>query len=146
MLTDSGLRRRRLTGFGLDWHAIRSTQREAVFELFNVSRQELQSVPAAEITEDRLLSAVALPMWFPPARIDGDTYIDAVFATDGNLEEMIRRGAERAVGDLDRQHPGPVGAGFRGRILPDDRGGRQQQAPARAAADRAEQCGHRGRP
>ena len=92
-LTDSGLRRRGLTGFGLDWHAIRSTQREAVFELFNVSRQELQSVPAAEITEDRLLSAVALPMWFPPARIDGDTYIDAVFATDGNLEEMIRRGA-----------------------------------------------------
>ena len=51
-------------------------------------------MPAAQITEDRLLSAVALPMWFPPVRIDGDTYIDAVFGTDGNLEEMIRRGAD----------------------------------------------------
>ena len=94
VLTARGLRRHTLTGFGLDWHAIRSTSREAVFELFNVSRQELQPVPAAQITEDRLLSAVALPMWFPPARIDGDTYIDAVFATDGSLEEMIRRGAD----------------------------------------------------
>jgi len=93
VLTFGGLRRRILTGFGLDWHAIRATQREAVFELFDVSRQQLESVPAAEMTEDRLLSAVALPMWFPPVRIDGATYIDAVFATDGNLEEMIRRGA-----------------------------------------------------
>ena len=93
-LTTGGLRRHTLTSFGLDWHAIRSTSREAVFELFNVTRQELQPVPAAQITEDGLLSAVALPMWFPPARIDGDTFIDAVFATDGNLEEMIRRGAD----------------------------------------------------
>lgn len=93
VLTFGGLRRRVLTGFGLDWHAIRATEREAVFELFDVTRQQLESVPAAEITEDRLLSAVALPMWFPPVRIDGRTYIDAVFATDGNLEEMIRRGA-----------------------------------------------------
>jgi predicted acylesterase/phospholipase RssA len=93
VLTFGGLRRRILTGFGLDWHAIRTTRREAVFELFDVSRQELQSVPAADITEDRLLSAIALPMWFPPMLIGGDTYFDAVFATDGNLEEMIRRGA-----------------------------------------------------
>jgi predicted acylesterase/phospholipase RssA len=93
VLTFGGLRRRILTGFGLDWHAIRATRREAVFELFNVSRQQLESVPAAQITEDRLLSAIALPMWFPPVRVDGSTYIDAVFATDGNLEEMIRRGA-----------------------------------------------------
>jgi predicted patatin/cPLA2 family phospholipase len=93
VLTFGGLRRRILTGFGMDWHAIRTTDREAVFELFDVSRQRLESVPAAEITEDKLLSAVALPMWFPPVRIGGGTYIDAVFATDGNLEEMIRRGA-----------------------------------------------------
>jgi predicted acylesterase/phospholipase RssA len=93
VLTFGGLRRRILPGFGLDWHAIRTTAREAVFELFDVSRQELQSVPAAQMTEDRLLSGIALPMWFPPVRVSGSTYIDAVFATDGNLEEMIRRGA-----------------------------------------------------
>ncbi len=93
VLTFGGLRGGILPSFGLDWHAIRTTRREATFELFDVSRQELQSVAPAEMTEDRLLSAVALPMWFPPVRVGGDTYIDAVFATDGNLEEMIRRGA-----------------------------------------------------
>jgi predicted acylesterase/phospholipase RssA len=93
LLTFGGLRARVLPAFGLDWHAIRTTCREATFELFDVSRQELRSVMPAEMTEDLLLSAVALPMWFPPVRVDGDTYIDAVFATDANLEEMIRRGA-----------------------------------------------------
>lgn len=37
VLTAGGLRRHTLTSFGLDWHAIRSTSREAVFELFNVA-------------------------------------------------------------------------------------------------------------
>src|SRR4051812_48776981 len=33
-------------------------------------------------------------MWFPPVRIDGDIYIDAVLNTASNLEEAIRRGAD----------------------------------------------------
>lgn len=93
LLTFAGLRARILPAFGFDWHAIRTTTKEATFDLFDLSRQELRSVSPAEMTEDRLLSAIALPMWFPPVRVDGDTYIDAVFATDANLEEMIRRGA-----------------------------------------------------
>jgi predicted acylesterase/phospholipase RssA len=93
LLTFNGMRRRVLPGFGLDWAAIRGTAREATFELYDLSRQELRAVPAAEMTEDLLLSAVALPLWFPPVRVGGDTYIDAVFATDANLGEMIRRGA-----------------------------------------------------
>ena len=146
VLTAGGLRRHTLTGFGLDWHAIRSTSREAVFELFNVSRQELQPVPAAQITEDRLLSAVALPMWFPPVRIDGDTYIDAVFGTDGNLEEMIRRGADElwviwTVSTRGRWAPGFVAEYFLMIEAAANSGLR-----AGAAADRAEQRGHRGRP
>jgi predicted acylesterase/phospholipase RssA len=44
--------------------------------------------------EDRLVSAVSLPMWFPAVKIDGHQYIDAVFATDANLDEAIRRGAD----------------------------------------------------
>ena len=44
--------------------------------------------------EDRLISAVSLPMWFPPVEIDGSMYIDAVMATDANLEEAIDRGAD----------------------------------------------------
>ena len=33
-------------------------------------------------------------MFFPPVVLNGDTYIDAVYVTDGNLEEAIRRGAD----------------------------------------------------
>jgi len=37
---------------------------------------------------------VSLPMWFPPVTINGDTYMDSVYITDGNLEECVRRGAD----------------------------------------------------
>jgi predicted acylesterase/phospholipase RssA len=117
LLTFKGLRRHVLPAFGLDWDAIRSTDREATFELFNFSRQELQPVPPARMTEDLLLSAVALPMWYPPVRSGGDTYLDAVFATDANLEEMIRRGATElwviwTVSTRGQWRPGFVGAYF----------------------------------
>jgi predicted acylesterase/phospholipase RssA len=93
LLSFGGMKKWILPGFGLDWHAIRSTAREATFNVFNVSRQEHQVLSAARMNEDMLLAGIALPMWFPPGRINGDTYIDAVFATDANLEEAIQRGA-----------------------------------------------------
>lgn len=46
------------------------------------------------MSEDFLAACVSLPMWFPPVRIDGDTYIDPVYVTDANLEEAIDRGAD----------------------------------------------------
>jgi predicted acylesterase/phospholipase RssA len=117
LLTFDGMRDRVLPAFGLDWHAIRGTRREATFELFDVARQELLPVPPAEMTEDRLLSGVALPMWFPPVRVDGDIYIDAVYATDANLEEVISRGATElwviwTVSTRGQWRPGFVGEYF----------------------------------
>lgn len=50
-------------------------------------------IPPARMTEDFLVAAVSLPMWFPPVEINGDLYIDAVYVTDANVEEAIRRGA-----------------------------------------------------
>lgn len=47
-----------------------------------------------EMTEDLLIAAASLPRWFPPVRIGGNTYIDAVFNTASNIEEAIRRGAD----------------------------------------------------
>jgi hypothetical protein len=48
-----------------------------------------------EMTEDALIACVSLPMWFPPVKLEnGDTYIDAVYATDANLIEAVRRGAD----------------------------------------------------
>lgn len=81
-------------GWKLDWEAIRRSSRLGTFNLCNFSRQRLEVIEQSGMDEDRLVSAVALPMWFPPVIIDGDTYIAAVYLTDGNLEEAIRRGAD----------------------------------------------------
>jgi predicted acylesterase/phospholipase RssA len=88
-------RRNVLTAWGLSWPEIRSTTRDATFNLYNFSRHRQEVVPPSEMDEDRLISAVSLPMWFPPVRIEGDTYIDAVFVTDANLiDAVIEHGAD----------------------------------------------------
>jgi len=80
--------------WGLDWEKIRGSRREATFNVYNFSKHELRPVTAPEMTEDFLVAAASLPMWFPPVHVDGDTYIDAVFNTASNIEEAIRRGAD----------------------------------------------------
>lgn len=87
-------RRNVLTDWGIDWAKIRATDREATFNLFNFTRLRHEVLTPDQMDEDRLISAVSLPMWFQPVGIDGDTYIDAVFVSDANLEEGIRRGAD----------------------------------------------------
>lgn len=87
-------RRNVFPAWGLDWEKIRASTREATWNVYNFSRHELRVVEPREMTEDLLVASVSLPMWFPPVRIDGDTYIDSVFNTDANLEEAIRRGAD----------------------------------------------------
>lgn len=87
-------RRNVLTEWGLSWPDIRATNREATFNLYNFSRHRHEVLTPDQMDEDRLISAVSLPVWFQPVEIDGDTYVDAVFATDANLEEGIRRGAD----------------------------------------------------
>jgi predicted acylesterase/phospholipase RssA len=80
--------------WGLDWERIRSSPREATFNVYNFSRHELEIVTPDRMTPELLTACVSLPMWFPPVRIAGQTYIDPVFITDANLEEAIRRGAD----------------------------------------------------
>jgi predicted acylesterase/phospholipase RssA len=78
----------------LDWDRIRASSLNATFNVYNFTRQELEVLPPARMTPEFLVACVSLPMWFPPVRIGGDTYIDPVYVTDGNLEEAIRRGAD----------------------------------------------------
>lgn len=80
--------------WGLDWEKIRASPREATFNVYNFTRHELAVIEPARMSEDLLVASVSLPMWFPPVRIGGETYIDSVFNTDANLEEAIRRGAD----------------------------------------------------
>jgi predicted acylesterase/phospholipase RssA len=87
-------RRNVLSDWGLDWCLIRETDREATFNLYDFTNHEHVVEEPSNMDEDRLISAISLPMWFPPVEIAGHTFIDAVFVTDANLEEAIRRGAD----------------------------------------------------
>lgn len=111
------LRSRIFTRWGLDWEAIRSTPTEATFSAYNFTRHELAVFTAKELTEDLLVACISLPMWFPPVRVGGETYIDAVYVTDANLLEAIRRGADElwiiwTVSERSEWHGGFLGQYF----------------------------------
>ncbi len=92
--TLDGMRTGLFPKWGLDWNKIRAGSRLGTFNLCNFSKKRLEVVTNAGMDEDRLVSAVSLPMWFPPVQIDGDLYIDAVYLSDANVAEAIRRGAD----------------------------------------------------
>jgi len=99
IFTYDGFRKQVFSGtWNLDWPAIRNTERVASFNLFNVNRQQHQVRRASEMDEAALVSAVTLPLWFPSVRLkDGAgeaSYMDAIFATDANIEQAITDGAD----------------------------------------------------
>jgi predicted patatin/cPLA2 family phospholipase len=94
LFTLDAYRGKAFPAWGLDWNAIRASRRSATFNYYNFSRMKLEVAEPAAMTEDKLAACVSLPMWFPPVVIDGDTCIDAVYNTDANIEESIRRGAD----------------------------------------------------
>lgn len=87
-------RRNTFADWGLDWHKINASDKLVTFNAYNFSQNELVVRTADQVDPDFVIAAVSLPMWFPPVIIDGDTCIDAVYITDANLEEAIRRGAD----------------------------------------------------
>jgi predicted patatin/cPLA2 family phospholipase len=117
LFTLDNYRTHAFTGWGLDWEKIRASPLNGTFNVFNFSRKELQVLEPNEMTEDFLVACVSLPMWFPPVHINGETYMDAVYLTDANIEEAIRRGADEVwviwtVSDKDEWHPGFVATYF----------------------------------
>lgn len=78
----------------LDWAKIRASNRLCTFNVCNFTKFALEVVTNDRMNEDLLAASISLPMWFPPVEIDGETYLDAVYLTDGNVEEAIRRGAD----------------------------------------------------
>jgi predicted patatin/cPLA2 family phospholipase len=105
------------TGWRLDWGKIRASTLRATFNVFNFSRKALQILEPKDMTEDLLVACVSLPMWFPPVHINGETYIDAVYLTDANIEEAIRRGADEVwviwtVSEKDEWQPGFIATYF----------------------------------
>jgi predicted patatin/cPLA2 family phospholipase len=117
LLKLDAFRRKIFPAWGLDFAAIRAGRRQATFNVYDFSHHQLRPVPTAELTEDLLIAAASLPLWFPPVRIGGETYIDAVFNTASNLEEAIRRGADElwviwTTSQSGRWQNGPVGNFF----------------------------------
>jgi predicted acylesterase/phospholipase RssA len=117
LFTLDGYRSHVFPQWGLDWNKIRASSLDATFNVFNFSRKELQIIEPRKMSEDMLAACVSLPMWFPPVHIGGETFIDAVYMSDANLEEAIRRGADElwviwTVSDKDEWHPGFVASYF----------------------------------
>src|SRR3954469_14808246 len=94
LFTTDSLRSKVLPSWGIDWQKIRQSPRACTFNVFNFSKKQLEVLPQSQMTEDLEIGAVSLPMWFPPVKINGDTYFDSVYITDGNLEEAVKRGAD----------------------------------------------------
>ena len=80
--------------WGLDWDKIRATKKSAGFNVYEFDNHELHVLPASRMNEDFLTACIALPVWFPPVRIEDRTYIDPVYITDANLEDAIEKGAD----------------------------------------------------
>jgi predicted acylesterase/phospholipase RssA len=94
LFTLDSFRQHVLPAWGIDWAKVRAGARLGTFNYFNFSKKQLVTVTNATMTEDIQVAAVSLPMWFPPVKIGGDDCIDAVYISDANVEEAIRRGAD----------------------------------------------------
>jgi len=113
LFTLDNYRKHVFPGWGLDWNKIRKSAVNGTFNVFNFSTKEVQILEPAQLTEDFLAACVSLPMWFPPVRIGGQTFIDSVYLTDANIDEAIRRGADElwviwTVSEKDEWHDGFV--------------------------------------
>jgi patatin-like phospholipase len=94
LFTLDNFRKKVFPAWNIDIEKIRQLRRPATFNVYNFSQHQLRAIEAAALTEDHLVATASLPVWFPPVKIDGDTYIDAVFNLASNLEEAIRRGSD----------------------------------------------------
>lgn len=94
ILTMDKFRQNVFTSWGLDWEKINAYQGEATFNVYNFTKHELAVLTPDQMNEDLLVACGSLPMWFPPVEQDGELYIDAVYLTDANIMEAVRRGAD----------------------------------------------------
>ena len=78
----------------LDWERIKASPRLGTFNVYNFSKNKLETIENKALSEDLLVACVTLPMWFPPVTINGDRYIDGVYLTDANVLEAVRRGVD----------------------------------------------------
>jgi predicted acylesterase/phospholipase RssA len=87
--------RRAFKEWGLDFSRItRHKSASYTFNCFNFSSKRVIALPNTALDEEMLLATVALPIWFPPIVKNNEIFFDAVYCTDGNVGEAVRRGAD----------------------------------------------------
>ncbi|HEX2300103.1 MAG TPA: patatin-like phospholipase family protein [Pseudonocardiaceae bacterium] len=65
LLTLDGYRHNIFPRWGLDWDAIRASDLDATFNVYNFSCHQLEVLPPEQMSEDFLVACATLPMWFP---------------------------------------------------------------------------------
>src|SRR5215469_12981320 len=81
--------------WGLDFSKINQKHGTVfTFNCFNFSTKRLMVLENTVLDEEYLLATVALPIWYSPVVKNGDILFDAVYVTDGNVGEAVRRGAD----------------------------------------------------
>lgn len=80
--------------WGVDWNTVNASGKDATFNVYNFTKHELEALTPDRMDSNKLIAGVTLPSWFPPRFVDGDVYIDSVYATDANLESAVERGAD----------------------------------------------------
>jgi predicted acylesterase/phospholipase RssA len=87
--------RRVYSHLGIDVDRIRAANGlDGTFNLCDYSRKVTVAVPHGQIDLDLLVAGVSLPVLSPAVRREGHVYLDAVWITDANVEEAVRRGAD----------------------------------------------------
>ena len=117
LLTYRRIRRNVFPRWGLDEAALRASDREASFNVYDFTEQRVVVLPPSGMSGAMLEAAGALPVFFPPVEIDGHVYVDAVQAGAANLEHAIARGADElwivwTTSTAGRRGRGPVGGYF----------------------------------
>jgi len=91
----SGVRDHVFPSLGIDIEAIRTSNALAgTFNVCNFSRKVVETIPHQAMTVDLLVAGISLPIFMPPVNINGAWYTDAVWITDANVAEAVRRGAD----------------------------------------------------
>jgi len=81
--------------WGLNWNTIRQNRGCVyTFNHFNFTKKCVVPLENRYLDEDYLVASVSLPVWYSPVLKGADWIFDAVYCTDGNVGEAVRRGAD----------------------------------------------------
>ena len=94
LLTLDRLRANTIPAWKLDWPKINKSPLDASFNVYNLTQQQVEPIPAAAMSERIMLAAASLPTWFPPVKIGDNIYVDAIHALPVNLPHVLARGAD----------------------------------------------------